>query len=230
MVFFTCDGCNETLKKNKVEQHMQRCRQCFSVSCIDCSVSFAGRSYVKHTTCISEAEKYQGALYKPKGKTKMKPQEIWMNAVAAVTSGTVPENIRDVVSTLANFDNIPRKKKKFVNYLKNSQRYINEDKIEQIWTLISDKYEEMSPKKVEVPKKRKVVPVASDSDSSEWEDSDSDDDDEEEDKVQVATSDNTASPKRKTTSAPVKKIFDSKKLKTLHFMLALNRAKRRICN
>ena len=54
------------------------------------------------------------------------------------------------------------------------------NKIEQIWTLISDKYEEMSPKKVEVPKKRKVVPVASDSDSSE-EDSDSDDDDEEED-------------------------------------------------
>ena len=126
-----------------------------------------------------------------------------------------------MVSTLANFDNIPRKKKKFVNYLKNSQRYINEDKIEQIWTLISDKYEEMSPKKVEVPKKRKVVPVASDSDSSEWEDSDSDDDDEEDDKAQAATSDNTASPKRETTSATVKKIFDSKKLKTLHFMLAL---------
>ena len=31
-------------------------------------------------------------------------------------------------------------------------------------------------------------------------------------KAQVATSDNTASPKRKTTSAPVKKIFDSKKV------------------
>ena len=227
MVFFTCDSCNETLKKNKVEQHMQRCRQCFSVSCIDCSVTFEGRSYVKHTSCISEAEKYQGTLYKPKkGNKKMKPQEIWMNAVSAVTSESVPENIRHVVSALANFENIPRKKKKFVNYLKNSHRHIRQDMIEQVWTLISNKYEMMNPKEVQVPKKKKKVEL-SDSDSSEWEDSESDDD--ENDKVQPTTTSKTNSTtvKRKASDVISKKMIDSKKSRVLYFMLVLNRAKRR---
>ena len=48
--------------------------------------SFAGR-FLREAHDVSRKEKYQGALYKPKGNTKMKPQEIWMNAVAAVTSG-----------------------------------------------------------------------------------------------------------------------------------------------
>ena len=43
MVFFTCDGCNETLKKNQVDAHVYRCRQgCESVSCVDCGISFYG--------------------------------------------------------------------------------------------------------------------------------------------------------------------------------------------
>mmetsp|Transcript_77 Transcript_77/g.176 ORF Transcript_77/g.176 Transcript_77/m.176 type:complete len:80 (-) Transcript_77:91-330(-) len=42
MVFFSCDGCGEMLKKNKVDAHAARCRRCASVSCVDCSVSFWG--------------------------------------------------------------------------------------------------------------------------------------------------------------------------------------------
>ena len=59
MVFFVCDGCNETLKKNQVDKHASRCRVCTSVTCVDCSVSFYGNDYA-HTVCISEAEKYEG--------------------------------------------------------------------------------------------------------------------------------------------------------------------------
>lgn len=99
MVFFTCDYCNETLKKNKVEQHMNRCRQCFSVSCIDCSKMFEGKSYARHTSCISEDEKYQGALYKGK-KNKLTPQQLWMNAVAAVVADNVPVSVRKVVDII----------------------------------------------------------------------------------------------------------------------------------
>ena len=40
-----------------------------SFSCVDCSVTFVGTSYRDHTSCISEAEKYQKALYKPKAAT-----------------------------------------------------------------------------------------------------------------------------------------------------------------
>ena len=42
MVFFTCDGCNETLKKNQVDAHAGRCRRCDSVTCVDCSIAFFG--------------------------------------------------------------------------------------------------------------------------------------------------------------------------------------------
>jgi len=229
MVFFTCDGCNESLKKNKVDQHMQRCRSCFSVSCIDCSQTFEGRSYAKHTSCISEAEKYQGALYKSKGKKKITPQQIWMNAVSEVTSGVVPANIRGVVATIGAYDNVPRKKKKFVNYLKNSCRHIDEDKIEQIWTLLSDKFESMRPKKVEVPVKKKVVTPSNDSDSSEWEDSDDDDDDDgDNDDDNKIESTNTSSKRKLSSDENTSSVkVDSKKWKTLYFMLVLNRAKRR---
>lgn len=42
MVFFSCDGCGEMLKKAQVDNHANRCRRCQSVSCVDCSVSFFG--------------------------------------------------------------------------------------------------------------------------------------------------------------------------------------------
>lgn len=42
MVFFSCDGCGESLKKSQVDSHARRCRQCASVSCLDCLVSFYG--------------------------------------------------------------------------------------------------------------------------------------------------------------------------------------------
>ncbi|KAI8590420.1 LYAR-type C2HC zinc finger-domain-containing protein [Geranomyces variabilis] len=63
MVSFVCESCQETLKKPKLEQHTYRC-QYAQFSCIDCSTTFQGTDYRAHTSCISEAEKYQGALYK----------------------------------------------------------------------------------------------------------------------------------------------------------------------
>ena len=42
MVFFCCDGCGATLKKSQVDAHAYKCRQCESVSCVDCNVSFWG--------------------------------------------------------------------------------------------------------------------------------------------------------------------------------------------
>ncbi|KAI9017883.1 hypothetical protein CLU79DRAFT_762127 [Phycomyces nitens] len=64
MVSFQCDGCSDVVKKPKLNQHGQRCRATFT--CIDCSTTFAGYDYQSHTSCITEAEKYQKALYKGK--------------------------------------------------------------------------------------------------------------------------------------------------------------------
>ncbi|KAI3654849.1 hypothetical protein MP228_000229 [Amoeboaphelidium protococcarum] len=65
MVSFVCNQCQETIKKPKLDQHAQRCRGA-TFSCIDCSTDFYGTEYRNHTSCISEAEKYQKSLYKPK--------------------------------------------------------------------------------------------------------------------------------------------------------------------
>jgi len=71
MVFFICDTCQETVKKNKVESHCNQCRDCWTLVCVDCSKSFHGNEYRTHSTCISEAEKYQGALYRAPKQVRM---------------------------------------------------------------------------------------------------------------------------------------------------------------
>lgn len=94
------------------------------MTCVDCNVTFEGDDYRQHISCISEAEKYEGALYrgpKPKAK-KMSAQEVWMEVVeqAAADSQTAPAPIRSLVSNLSGYDNVPRNKGKFFNFLKNS--------------------------------------------------------------------------------------------------------------
>lgn len=43
MVFFSCDGCGDMLKKSQVDAHVYKCKVgCNAVSCVDCSVSFYG--------------------------------------------------------------------------------------------------------------------------------------------------------------------------------------------
>lgn len=69
MVSFSCEVCNDTVIKKKLDQHAQRCRGAY-FTCIDCSTTFGGTDYRNHTLCISEAEKYEKALYKGKKNAK----------------------------------------------------------------------------------------------------------------------------------------------------------------
>lgn len=57
MPSFVCDYCQETLKKAKLDQHAQRCRQAV-FSCIDCHTNFKGTEYKAHFSCITEVQKY----------------------------------------------------------------------------------------------------------------------------------------------------------------------------
>jgi hypothetical protein len=55
--------CGDVVKKPKLDQHRTRCHGGFD--CIDCSTTFnSPAEYKGHTSCISEAEKYQKGLYK----------------------------------------------------------------------------------------------------------------------------------------------------------------------
>jgi cell growth-regulating nucleolar protein len=125
MVFFVCEGCNETLKKNQVDKHANQCRNCYAVTCVDCSVTFHGNDYAAHTSCISEAQKYEGSLYKPKAQKK-NPQDAWMDIVyQAAESPDAPANIIQHLPKLAALSNIPRNKNKFANFVKNSLKMHN---------------------------------------------------------------------------------------------------------
>ncbi|KAF8514128.1 hypothetical protein JB92DRAFT_2719769 [Gautieria morchelliformis] len=58
-------GCADVVKKPKLDQHRARCGASFT--CIDCSKTFPTPfDWKGHTSCISEAEKYQKSLYRPK--------------------------------------------------------------------------------------------------------------------------------------------------------------------
>ncbi|CDR37711.1 CYFA0S01e15500g1_1 [Cyberlindnera fabianii] len=74
MVTFSCEVCNESLAKKKLDQHTQRCYGAY-FTCIDCSTTFNGNDYRQHTQCITEDEKYQKALFRPKKKNTQQQQQ-----------------------------------------------------------------------------------------------------------------------------------------------------------
>lgn len=62
MVYFTCDQCGDSLKKNQVTKHTYKCKS-DQFSCIDCQVVFNKKSFNEHIKCVSEDQKYGGANY-----------------------------------------------------------------------------------------------------------------------------------------------------------------------
>ena len=119
MVFFVCEDCNETLKRLKVAQHLCRC-SCSAITCVDCGATFHDDSYLQHATCMSEAERYEGNLYKaPKKKNA---QDAWGELVqsACADRRDAPPAAAKLLPRLQGFENIPRNQKKFCNWVKNS--------------------------------------------------------------------------------------------------------------
>jgi len=144
MVFFSCDGCGEMLKKNQVDNHARKCWNCESVSCVDCSVSFWGDDYKMHTTCLTEAERYEKTVFKgprkhDKCNRKLTPQEAWMEVIIE-SAEKAPPNLVSYLQQISSLDNVPRKEKAFRNFAPNSLklRGPSGDKIvSDIWNHIS---------------------------------------------------------------------------------------------
>ncbi|KAF7550600.1 hypothetical protein G7Z17_g5617 [Cylindrodendrum hubeiense] len=74
MVSFSCEECGDVLTKKKLDPHRNRCRGA-TFTCIDCMVHFPGVQYRFHTSCMTEDQKYQGALYKDKSKKQNNQQQ-----------------------------------------------------------------------------------------------------------------------------------------------------------
>jgi cell growth-regulating nucleolar protein len=127
----------QTLKKNQVDKHAQRCRNCHAVTCVDCSVTFYGNDYAQHITCVSEAEKYEKTLYKPKAG-KANPQDAWNDLIQTACSkvDTAPQIVRPYLQRVSDLSNVPRNKKKFINFAKNSLRLYSDNVLEALWTYL----------------------------------------------------------------------------------------------
>lgn len=139
MVFYTCSGCGESLKKNKVENHCYQCRGCEYLTCIDCNTDFYGDDYRKHTSCITENEKYsaKGTEFKA-NKGDVKQQQWLQNVESVMSSGkNLSKKARDLIDNLKNYDNIPRKRAKFLNFVRNSLRIYDNSLGEEVWEALS---------------------------------------------------------------------------------------------
>jgi hypothetical protein len=92
-------------------------------------------------TCISEAEKYEGALYRPKSKAaKRDPQAEWTDLIAeaAQKAGSKAQGKQhaELLQRLGGYTNVPRKLKPFINFAKNSLKFHNDAVLTELFTQI----------------------------------------------------------------------------------------------
>uniref|UniRef100_A0A915JRF1 Zinc finger C2H2 LYAR-type domain-containing protein n=1 Tax=Romanomermis culicivorax TaxID=13658 RepID=A0A915JRF1_ROMCU len=122
MVFFTCAGCGESLKKCQVEKHRFRCRRSNHLTCIDCCKDFFDEDYQTHTKCISEDQKYGGANYVAKENKGEVKQEKWF------------ETVQTAIDRLSKSDN-------------RNKRTFDESVVMEAWAAIKSVSDELNPPK-----------------------------------------------------------------------------------
>ncbi|XP_077430069.1 cell growth-regulating nucleolar protein [Vanacampus margaritifer] len=138
MVFFTCNACGESLKKIQVDKHVTMCRGCQVLSCIDCGKDFWGNDYKNHNKCISEDQKYGGKGYEAKANKGDVKQQQWIQKIhKAMNKPGISAKLKQVLQQLSAFDNVPRKKAKFENWIRNSLRITNPSLLEDVWIILN---------------------------------------------------------------------------------------------
>uniref|UniRef100_A0A3P9KJP5 Cell growth-regulating nucleolar protein n=1 Tax=Oryzias latipes TaxID=8090 RepID=A0A3P9KJP5_ORYLA len=138
MVFFTCNACGESLKKAQVDKHVNICRGCQVLSCIDCGKDFWDDDYKNHTKCISEDQKYGGKGFEAKANKGDVKQQQWLQRIhEALNKSSISPKLRDVLRQVSAYDNVPRKKAKFQNWMKNSLKISNTSLHEEVWNIIA---------------------------------------------------------------------------------------------
>ncbi|XP_013912973.1 PREDICTED: cell growth-regulating nucleolar protein isoform X2 [Thamnophis sirtalis] len=160
MVFFTCNACGEALKKGQVEKHVNMCRNCQCLSCMDCGKDFWDDDYKSHVKCLSEDQKYGGKNYEakmPKGDVK---QQEWTQKIHEIIKETnINVKVRDILQQMYAYDNIPRKKRKFQNWMANSLKIHNTTLQDQVWDIFSEATRKETLETESV--KNVIMPVAS---------------------------------------------------------------------
>ncbi|NXW95423.1 LYAR protein, partial [Alopecoenas beccarii] len=148
MVVFTCNACGESVKKAQVEKHVNICRNCQCLSCMDCGKDFWGDDYKEHVKCVSEDQKYGGKDFEAKTNKGDAKQQEWIQKIHEVMKKpNISPKVRNVLEQMRVFDNIPRKKVKFQNWMKNSLRITDSTLQDQVWDIFSEATRNISSEK-----------------------------------------------------------------------------------
>lgn len=119
---------------------------------------FREQEYVAHTKCFSEAERYAAKgqyVAKPDKNKGAQKQEIWTECIEELAlKPNLDATLRDVLERIAAQSNVPRKKPKFVNFLKSCMRF-NEHRAEQVWKIIEEGLEEFKKRAAPPPRPNK---------------------------------------------------------------------------
>ncbi|KFW78447.1 Cell growth-regulating nucleolar protein [Manacus vitellinus] len=156
MVVFTCNACGEAVKKAQVEKHVNICRNCQCLSCMDCGKDFWGDDYKEHVKCISEDQKYGGKGFEAKTNKGDAKQQEWIQKIHEVMKKpNISPKVRNILEQMRAFDNIPRKKVKFQNWIKNSLRITDSTLQDQVWDVFSEATRKISNEKEQDTPQRK---------------------------------------------------------------------------
>ena len=135
------------------------------------SISHHTDEYRSHTSCISEAERYEKTIYRGARKLddsgtghrqqqhkakKLTPQEAWQQTIE-IAAESAPSSIKSYMDQLSGCDNVPRKEKQFRNFTVNSLRLKgpSAEKIkDEIWKHLSKVREDEKQKREEAQKKQ----------------------------------------------------------------------------
>lgn len=127
------------MKKGQVEKHLVICRNCSSLSCMDCGKDFLGDSYKSHLKCITENEKYGGKAFEAKANKGDVKQQQWIQRIQEVLKKpNISNNIRSILNQMSTFDNIPRKKVKFQNWVRNSLKVFDQGVQDEVWEIFAE--------------------------------------------------------------------------------------------
>jgi len=142
MVVFTCNHCGESVHKPKIEKHYQfACRSYKSLTCVDCFKDFRDEEYVSHTKCLTEDERYaaKGAFKNGIVKKGDAKQDSWLDMIRSICGSekNLKPSLRNLLNTISEYSNVPRKKQKFMNFIKSSSgNRANMKDVEEAWDII----------------------------------------------------------------------------------------------
>lgn len=105
---------------------------------------FKGDEFKEHTKCISEEEKYsaKGFVAKPNKNKGAQKQESWTETLQnLINKPGIDPQIKRIVERIAAQTNVPRKKPKFINFVKNSMK-ISLDSANKVWDVVEEALDE----------------------------------------------------------------------------------------